>query len=55
MITEYMENGDLREFLRSSSRQDIGLQDQIGIGLKVCSAMVFLAAKRVVHRDLAAR
>eukprot|EP00045_Choanoeca_perplexa_P016726 m.229631 g.229631 ORF g.229631 m.229631 type:complete len:1594 (+) comp17343_c0_seq1:69-4850(+) len=62
IIVEYMENGDLRSFLRRSrpdptNPTDGGLTmaDLIYVAADVAAGMDFLAKGKFIHRDLAAR
>ena len=55
VVTEYMPNGSLVDYLRSRGRQHVTQTQQISFACDVCEGMAFLESKNVVHRDLAAR
>ena len=60
VIMEYMENGDLKEFLRAQreTHQKEGKTLVDGIYLmvtQIADGMAYLASRKFVHRDLAAR
>ena len=60
IIMEYMENGQLNQFLMDKAPnklEDTSLttQDLLHIGRQPCSAVEYLADKNIVHRDISAR
>ncbi|VDM95361.1 unnamed protein product [Thelazia callipaeda] len=55
MVTEYMANGNLVDFLRSRGRHQVEKLQLTQFALDICEGMKFLEMKSVVHRDLAAR
>ncbi|CAB4005475.1 A Chain A, Epithelial discoidin domain-containing receptor 1 [Paramuricea clavata] len=68
MIVEYMENGDLNQFLKghvleddhdvmiyANTKQPISYEELIYIASQVAAGMKYFAAMNFVHRDLAAR
>uniref|UniRef100_A0A1I7VY05 Tyrosine-protein kinase n=1 Tax=Loa loa TaxID=7209 RepID=A0A1I7VY05_LOALO len=55
MVTEYMANGNLVDFLRSRGRHQVEKMQLTQFAVDICEGMKFLEMKNVVHRDLAAR
>jgi hypothetical protein len=65
IMMEYMENGDLNEFLRKQNLVDDGVsllqENEISplvllyMTVQIASGMRYLASQRVVHRDIATR
>ncbi|XP_041355435.1 tyrosine-protein kinase Yes-like [Gigantopelta aegis] len=55
IITEFMENGSLREFMRDSdNKQHLKLPEIINIAGQILDGMNFLSSQSYVHRDLRA-
>uniref|UniRef100_A0A915AKQ9 Tyrosine-protein kinase n=1 Tax=Parascaris univalens TaxID=6257 RepID=A0A915AKQ9_PARUN len=55
MVTEYMANGNLVDFLRSRGRHQVERTQLTQFAIDICEGMRYLEARNVVHRDLAAR
>ena len=64
MVIEYMENGDLQQYLQGyqtddklvgEGKQKIEYKTLLGMGADVACGMAYLASKFFIHRDLAAR
>ncbi|CAG5128054.1 unnamed protein product [Candidula unifasciata] len=55
LVTEFMEKGNLLEYLQTRGRSAITASDQIHFASDVCAAMEYLNNKGLIHRDLAAR
>lgn len=56
MIFEFMENGDLNEYLRKwKGKEHLSDNDLIKICKHVAAGMEYLASKKFLHRDLATR
>lgn len=57
LVMEFLENGELRTFLRApTTRQGTALVQLVGVARQICDAVAFLILeKNVLHRDIAAR
>lgn len=55
IITEFMQNGNLLDFLRNCSRDEINALILMFMATQVSAAMEYLEARNFIHRDLAAR
>uniref|UniRef100_A0A8V5GZ64 Uncharacterized protein n=1 Tax=Melopsittacus undulatus TaxID=13146 RepID=A0A8V5GZ64_MELUD len=55
IITEYMEHGDLHQFLGGPAGSALSLPTLLHVGAQIASGMRFLSRLNVVHRDLATR
>ncbi|KAF8358965.1 hypothetical protein PRIPAC_93960, partial [Pristionchus pacificus] len=57
IITEFMPNGSLHDYLRKKTSDGHDLNDavKLSIAIKIARGMAFLGNKGIVHRDLAAR
>jgi len=55
IVTEYMENGSLDQFLRLNESKGLKLTQMIKILKDVASGMKYLSDMNYIHRDLAAR
>ncbi|CAL4060308.1 unnamed protein product, partial [Meganyctiphanes norvegica] len=53
IVTEYMPNGSLQDYLRKN--KDIEFHVLMNMAAQVASGMAYIEAKQYVHRDLAAR
>ncbi|XP_076335508.1 tyrosine-protein kinase Src64B isoform X2 [Tachypleus tridentatus] len=55
IVTEYMSNGSLLEYLRNKEGKDLKLPALIDMASQIASGMAYLESKQLIHRDLAAR
>eukprot|EP00050_Salpingoeca_kvevrii_P008114 m.300836 g.300836 ORF g.300836 m.300836 type:complete len:1254 (+) comp14547_c0_seq1:115-3876(+) len=60
LITEYMERGSLKDFLRECrladhARSELSTSDLVTMALHAASALQYLHSQDVLHRDIAAR
>lgn len=62
LVVPYMSQGSLKDFLRSrrpsrlsQNTEPLTVGDLLNFSLQISKAMEFLAAEKVVHRDLATR
>ncbi|XP_068207607.1 tyrosine-protein kinase STK-like [Palaemon carinicauda] len=55
IITEYLKNGSLLDFLRREENEDLPDNIRVSFALQVANGMCYLERKRLIHRDLAAR
>ncbi|XP_048830985.1 tyrosine-protein kinase SRK2 [Brienomyrus brachyistius] len=55
LITEFMKNGTLHQYLREHNEmKDIEFPRMVNFAIQIAEGMAFLEAKKIVHRDLRA-
>uniref|UniRef100_A0A914H770 Tyrosine-protein kinase n=1 Tax=Globodera rostochiensis TaxID=31243 RepID=A0A914H770_GLORO len=54
IVTEYMRNGSLIEYLRNVNNR-LSIHSLVDMSAQVASGMMYLESRKLVHRDLAAR
>jgi len=54
MVTEFMNRGSIKSYLRSKTKSDIHPSDICMIGKEIASGMEYLGSLSVIHRDLRA-
>ncbi|XP_064481076.1 tyrosine-protein kinase SRK2-like isoform X1 [Ornithodoros turicata] len=55
IVTEYMCNGSLLQYLRSKEGKTLKLPVLVDMAAQVASGMAYLESEQLIHRDLAAR
>ncbi|XP_067125349.1 tyrosine-protein kinase Fyn-like [Centruroides vittatus] len=55
IITEYMSNGSLLEYLRGHNEKSLKFPILIDFAAQIASGMAYIESKQLIHRDLAAR
>ncbi|XP_066951467.1 tyrosine-protein kinase Fyn-like [Macrobrachium rosenbergii] len=55
IITEYLSNGSLLDFLRKEDNQELPINTKIHFAQQVANGMCYLERQQLIHRDLAAR
>ncbi|KAF0689650.1 Aste57867_18923 [Aphanomyces stellatus] len=54
-VLEYMNMGDLRDFLADTTPATFSWKNKLDCGLSIAKALVYLKEKQVIHRDLKSR
>ena len=55
IVTEFMKNGSLLDYMTKGPGKDLNLPELIDIGAQVASGMAYLESQLCIHRDLRAR
>jgi len=55
IITEFMEEGCLLDYVRNNRKLSDYPETLLGISQQICDAMTYLESRNIIHRDLAAR
>lgn len=55
IVTEYMANGSLLDYLRNREGRNLKLPALIDMAAQIASGMAYLESEQLIHRDLAAR
>lgn len=56
-VIEYMEYGDLKNVLQTCKEKnfEVTYREQLHISIQISSGLAFMASKRYIHMDIAAR
>lgn len=55
IVTEFMVNGNLRDYLHQIDKATFGSMHKLTAAVEIAEALLFLENKGIVHRDVAAR
>ncbi|XP_014670463.1 PREDICTED: tyrosine-protein kinase Abl-like, partial [Priapulus caudatus] len=55
IVTEFMQHGNLLDYLRSTNKDDLSAVTLMYMASQVAAAMEYLESRNFIHRDLAAR